>query len=787
MKKILSLFLLGLAFHSSAQTITGIVANQKDKMPVEFAPVALLRLPDSTLVNSSTTESGGLYKFQNVKPGNYYLKATFVGFAPAGEDLTVTNENRNPVADTIFLKEVSKEIEEVVVIGEKIKGKELVDRTVYSIPGEVSKASPNAYDLLKKIPAITVDYNDNVSLNGSSNFIIQVDGKQRDKEFLARLQPSDIESIEVINNPSGKYEGNIDGVINIKLKRESRFGYSGNINLAARPAKQTSASAAGSLDYSMGNATAYVSGYGFYNDLSTDFTSSSHIFADDSLINTNGTGTYRFSAGSVNSGIDYFRGKYETFSLNLNYKPVTNVFDMDQNSSILLSSYPMYTQSYFSKDSSVSHEINTSFFYKRQFEKPIQEFTTEISYYNFISDGKTRLNKLTVPNTIYNDTVFRLEDNENNRYSFNLKTDYVHPINMDTKFETGVQVYRQQMDFNADYHDKLLLNKYKYIEFRAAAYAGLSVNIDNLGIQGTLRVENSNIDVNDIISDQYFTVLPSANIMYKFNSKHNVKFTYNRRINRPNISQLNPFEKVGFSDDISSGNPVLKPEYRDRLQMTYTMNIKKSYIAPYAYYEMYSGKIDEYSFIGFSQRLQKETFIRTPGNLLSGTEKGVGLNAMILFININFRYFEGQLDEYKNSLTPIASRKYSSYSIGGWAFAPLPWKMNWFAFANYSGQNVTAQGTMQTPFFYGTGLRKDIGNHTIGMFYLLPFISRLTVHDNVRSTPNFVNKEKATFDSSYFIQVQYSYKFNKGKAAKKVQRQAEVESDSKKGALGGPQ
>jgi outer membrane receptor protein involved in Fe transport len=330
------------------------------------------------------------------------------------------------------------------------------------------------------------------------------------------------------------------------------------------------------------------------------------------------------------------------------------------------------------------------------------------------------------------------------------------------------------------------MNQYKYSELRSAAYAGMSINIDNLGLQGTLRVENSIVDINKDTTDKYFTFLPSANVMYKFNSKHNVKLTYNRRINRPNINQLNPFEKIGFSDDISSGNPVLKPEYRDKLQFTYTMNIKKSYVSPYLYYEKYSGKVDEYSFIGFSSRLNKETFVRQPGNLLSGSEKGVGLNAMILFVNINFRYFEGQFDEYKNSLKPIAARKYSSYSIGGWAFAPLPWKMNWFAFANYNGSNATAQGTMQSPFFYGTGLRKDFGNHTVGMFYLLPGISRLTVHDNTRTSPDFQAKEKVTFDSSYFIQLQYSYKFNKGRAAKKILRQTEVESDSKKGGLGGP-
>ena len=113
--------------------------------------------------------------------------------------------------DTIYLNETTATIGEVTVVAERLKGKEMVDRTVYAIPEVVSKSSSNGYDLLKKIPQVNVDFQNNVTLNGSSNFIIQVDGRQRDKEFLARLLRSDIETIEIISNPSGKYEGNING------------------------------------------------------------------------------------------------------------------------------------------------------------------------------------------------------------------------------------------------------------------------------------------------------------------------------------------------------------------------------------------------------------------------------------------------------------------------------------------------------------------------------------------------------------------------------------------------
>ena len=146
---------------------------------------------------------------------------------------------------------------------ERIKGKEMVDRTVYAIPEVIAKSSTNGYDILKKIPQVNVDFQNNITLNGTTNFIIQVDGRQRDREYLNKLLPTDIQSIEVITNPSGKYEGNIDGVINIILKKEARYGMNGNVGLSLKPFNKPTSSATGSLDYAMGKITFYVTGLTF--------------------------------------------------------------------------------------------------------------------------------------------------------------------------------------------------------------------------------------------------------------------------------------------------------------------------------------------------------------------------------------------------------------------------------------------------------------------------------------------------------------------------------------------
>ena len=277
----------------------------------------------------------------------------------------------------------------------------------------------------------------------------------------------------------------------------------------------------------------------------------------------------------------------------------------------------------------------------------------------------------------------------------------------------------------------------------------------------------------------YFTFLPSANIMYKLSSKQNVKLTYNRRINRPSMSQLSPVQVINGTDFINRGNPSLKPEIRDRFQLTYTMNIAKSYVSPYIYYDIYNHKVDNsYSFEP-SPILNKSTSVAIANNLLTGNEKGVGLNAFIYFININFKYFDTHFNGFPQY--HIQDTTNSGFSISGWAFAPLPKKISVFVFANYQSKTVNAQGTSITPFFYGAGARKEIGNHSLGLFWLIPGITDLTVMDNTVVRSNFTTHSKASFDGRYFIQLTYSYKFNKGKAVKKVNRTTETDSDTKKG------
>jgi hypothetical protein len=789
MKNLIYILFIFLSFTSQAQTIKGVVFSGQDKTPVEFAPVALLHMPDSAIVNSLTTKAGGIFAFENVKPGSYFIKATCLSCKANGKRVEVTGDSKTIQLDTIFMALSSKQLAEVNVIGQRILAKELVDRTVYTIPASIAATSINGYEILRKIPGIQVDFQNNVTLNGKSNFIIQIDGKQRDKEYLARLQPSDIQSIEVISNPSSKYEGSIDGVINIILKKEARYGINGNVGAYVRPAKKSSGYVAGSLEYGLGRVSIYATVYTFFQGLDNKSTNYSRFLYNDSVTDLNGKGSFGISSTSINTGFDYYINDKNNLSFNFSFKPTNMNNSANNEGPVNVNGAEKYFFRSPTHSGTLSEEYNASLFYKKQYAKPIKELTAEASFYHFYSkDNNSFGSTLFQPDSI---TVidalsrYQEEKNVNNRNYMSAKVDFVQPIGFSSKFEAGYQLYYQQIKYNSLSSEVILNNVYDYSELRNAAYAGLTFNVKKLSMQGMLRAEYSNIYIDKDTTSDYITLLPSVNIQYKFSTSHNVKFTYNRRINRPSIYDLNPFQKLnGYS--ISEGNPRLKPEYRDKLQLTYTFNLGGSNIAPNIYYEAITHKVGQRISLVESSLTNSITTLSTPDNILTGYERGFGLNAMItafkkVTFSVNGRLYQGHYNGLASQGIPV--HDYSSYSVTSYAFAPVGWKVNAFLFFSYNGVSIDAYTKTYSPAIYGLGAQKTAGNHTIGLFYLLPFSNNIMFNKTITETPITEAKSTTSFNVSYYIQVMYSYKFNKGKAVKKVSRKTEVESDTKGGGL----
>ncbi len=788
MKKVLFGLLLIISLASQAQNIKGKVCYEKDKSPVQFASVALVQLPDSSMITGVITLTDGGYMLEKVKPGNYYLKASFLGYKANGKNVIVDGSNKDISVDTIYLAEITTSLNEVIVSAERIKGKEMVDRTVYAIPEVISKSSNNGYDILKKIPQVNVDFQNNITLNGSSNFIIQVDGRQRDRDFLNKLLPADIQSIEIISNPSGKYEGNIDGVINIILKKEARYGMNGNVGLNVKPFNKPTVQATGSLDYSMGKITFYITGFSFLQKLNINTTERSNFIMNDSTSSMSGVGALKVTSSSVNTGFDYYMNDKNNLSFNISYKPIGQNINVPNETFLYKHNVPLNTVLSLSTNNTHSDETAVSLFYTKTFSKPVQEFTAETNLYWFKSNtGSDFFNTRYLYNSDTEiNSYSRLEDDINNRNYFSVKLNYVQPLGMNSKFETGYQLYNQQMSYLFNINNQESSNMFKYNEVRNSVYAGITWNLKKIGMQALLRVENSHIKADSVTEPNYTCVLPSANFQYRFSASHNLKFTYNRRINRPGIYNMNPYYKIGQNYDISVGNPNLKPDYRDRLQLTYTWNFGSNYFSPYAYKEFYKDKIgSEYQVITSPISGTLTTFTK-PFNLLSGYESGGGVNAMLWYVNINARIYKGHINQYTGQTVTIPGLDYFSYSITGYAFAQFDKnkKTTAYIYLSYNGVNRNAQSKTYSLPLYGIGGQKQIKDHSISIFWLLPFSKNIEYQKTITETPAFNSKNIIGFNVSGFVQIGYSYKFNKGKNVKKLDRKIDVESDSKSQTIG---
>ncbi len=780
--------LLCASITASSMGISGKVCLAKDKSPVQFATVGLLQLPDSAMIDGTITLTDGGYSIDYVKPGNYLVRVSFVGYKPEQKKIDIEQGDLEIVVDTIFLSEVSTGIEEVEVVAERLKGRELVDRTVYSVPDAIARTSNTGYDVLKKIPQVNVDFQNNITLNGSSNFIIQVDGRQRSKEFLAKLLPTDIESVEIISNPSGKYEGNIDGVINIILKKEARYGLSGNASLSTKPFNKPTNALSGSLDYAFGKITFYVTGYSVVQKLNIGSSNESRFTLTDSLSMTSGNGGIDVSLSSLNTGFDYYINDKNNLSLNMNLQPIRQDVDQVSETRLYKSYNPMNRVSSVFGNSLHSNENSLSLFYQKKFEKPVQEFTAETNLYRFRSDDENDFTNIQLfrnsDSVISNYT--RLEDNLNKRDYFSEKLNYVHPIGMNAKIETGYQLYYQQLSYDYKVNNQMSGNLFEYAEVRHSGYGGITFNLKKFGFQAMLRVENSHIKADSVSKPNYTCVLPSVNLQYKFSAAHNLKFTYNRRINRPGIYDMNPYYKIGQYYDITQGNPDLRPDYRDRLQLTYTWNFGSNYFSPFVYREYYSDRVGRQTDVVMSSVTKALTTITKPFNLINGHETGGGVNAMLWFFNISARIYKGYFDEYRNGSILIPAVDYYSSSITSYAFRQIDKKktLTAFAYVSYNGVTMNAQSKTYRLPLYGLGAQKQLKNHNFGLFWLLPFSTDIKLNRVVTETPAYTSKNISQFDAANFIQFSYSYKFSRGKNVKKTGRKADIESDSKSQTIG---
>lgn len=667
MKTILQLF-IALAFITSIHaqrnlknSILGKIIDSKEAVPLEYANIVIFRTSDSLQITGTVTDKNGNFIIKSLRPDNYYARISFIGYESKYIDGLKINSRTNLDLGTIKLIPYQLNTDEVVISGNRSPVTYQIDKKIIDVSGQITALSGNAIDLLENVPSITVDIEGNVSLRGSTNFTVLIDGKPSildGSEALEHIPATSIENIEIITNPSAKYnpEGT-SGIINIISKRNKLQGISGISNLNGGD----NGSYGGDvlldyknqlLDFSLGLD---------YNKRNRDMDSESNSWTsfNDNIFynNSYGTNNRGRKSYSIKSALALNFSKKDVLTLKSRYgyrsrfmnsdlfysqwngSEIDKLDFMTVNDRLRDGTYYSLGLNYFHNFLSKNHTVSFDLIYQK---RNSDEYTIykQLDNLDNITEGQKQT-----------------EEGPSNRLE--IKLDYELPLTKNSKFESG---YNGSLNSSDDYSENLIFNtetsKFESNELYStdvtydrnvhSIYSIYSHNLnDKLGIQIGLRGEytDRNIDLNsthESFNINRWDYFPSGHFSYKFNPTNQLMASYTRRINRPRGWQLEPFLTWMDTYNVRKGNPDLKPEYIDSYELGYQTLFGKSVVSTELYYRKTNNK-SEYIQFPYDENVTLRTVDNVGKSYAFGTELMFNFD-LVNFWNVNLM---GNLYNYK--------------------------------------------------------------------------------------------------------------------------------------------
>ncbi len=607
MKKIVTLLTaLGLfSFTSYSQNNTGMVKGTITgaSKPIEAATVSLLRAKDSSIVKIGVSNKEGVFEIEKIANSKYLVSVQSVGYTKYYSNaFEITATKNEQTFKEIILKAADKQLSDVIVTSKKPLVEIKLDRTIVNVDASVTNVGATALEVLEKSPGISVDKDGNISLKGKSGVMVLVDGKPSYlsaadlANMLRNMNSSQLDQIEIMTNPPAKYDaaGNA-GVINIKTKKTKTFGLNGSITVGYGQGVYPKSNESVNMNYRNGKWNLFGN-YNFnyregYQNLNLDrnFVNSSKqivsIFNQQSILyNQN-----RNHSGKL--GADFFASKNTTYGIVVTGFDNSAFRNGESNTRIMNGSAVLQNITLASTPSNEHFKnLSTNFNFRHQFDSTGKELTIDLDYAGYNGQDYGRLtNKYFDGN---NNPVLPSDTLNNNLPTiisiYSAKADYVLPLKKGAKFETGFKLSYVETDNNAQY-DSILNNQSKpdynrsnhfiYKENINAAYVNYSKQLNKKwAVQLGLRLENTHAKGNQLgnalrpaasFDTNYTQLFPTAYISYTLNDKNQFSLNYGRRINRPDYEDLNPF--VHFLDKYTfeQGNPALKPQFSDNIELSH--------------------------------------------------------------------------------------------------------------------------------------------------------------------------------------------------------------------------
>ena len=720
--------------------ITGKVIDASTKQGMEFANISLRKTGSKEFIKGTVSDQLGAFRLDGVSNGNYVVAVSVVGYATFEKELTIGTGQKTINLRNILLKEDTQLLNEVQVVGQRSQMKFEIDRKVFNVDQSLATAGGSASDVLGNIPSVQVDPEGEVSLRGNSSVTVWINGKESGlsadnrAQILEQLPAESIERVEVITNPSAKYnpEGTA-GIINIVLKKNRKAGYYGS--LQAGVDTRGGYNAAGNVNFSSGKFESFVNvgtrvrkseGEGYTNRQNLDDNGNPVSYLNQLRNDEDTRKPVIFRAGTTYHATDKDHFSFNGFGL-LGRGDETDWLNYTSN-------IPgSFTNSL--RTSAEKRKMNIGNFeigYKRDFsEKSNLDLSASYNLVNITPESSF----LQVSNYAggTSTTSYQFQENVMKPRKWEFQADYVTEFGVQNKIEAGykgefltskskVSTYSGTSEGNAAFNEGLY-NNFTYDQNVNALYATYSKRINRFGIQLGLRGEHTRTNTNSLgynqsetdhpaYKDDYFSFYPSAFLSYQLPSNNELQLNYTRRVSRPWGGQLNPFVNLTDSTNISYGNPLLLPQYSNSLELNYIKNWENHTLSASLYYRNTDNVIQRISYRDGD--IMKSTFENIAKTQSAGTElilKNNLFRMIDLTSTLNFYY--NKLDGFSylpaGATTPVFGEADEDFSWSARIIANvmLPWGVSLQATGDYNSRELVAQGYRKANHAIDLGLRKS--------------------------------------------------------------------------------
>jgi outer membrane receptor protein involved in Fe transport len=782
--------------------VSGQIIEMTSGEPVAYASVALVDLKNGQNVAGAVADFNGDFIIANFKNGEYEILVSLMGYKNFKSEQFEITENRSVMNLGIIHLQVEEfALEEVTVLGQRDLIQEKVDRTIYNAENDKTLVGGDASDVMRRVPMVSVDMDGNVSMRGSSNILVLIDGKQSAivasniSDALKQIPAEEIKAIEVITSPSAKYDAEgTGGVINIVTKKNNLQGASLNINttvgLRASNLGLNASLKRGKMGWTLGGF-----GRAGYNILGSFSNDQFLTNADGSIFNILQNAETRTNQlfGRYNLGWDYEINKYNFLTASVSYGIRNrNNFQDDLLTNTYLGDMLVSSELRDVTISNLSNNIDVNFNYTKTYEKPLKEFSIS-SLYSVNNLTNDFINSLY--NGTFEDVASRIKNNNLGRnQEFTVQLDYVTPIgegkNQILEYGAKNILRRAESDFsyyNAEgsqgefelVEDATFSNEFSYDQNVTAGYLSYMTNfLTDYTLKAGLRYEYTSINADFKTSDtetnipSYGLFVPSVNLSRKMDNGNMLKAAYNRRVQRPFLNFLNPNINAANPQQIMQGNPLLDPELTDNYELSYSTYTKAMTINFTTYFRNTTGSIQPVRTV-----LNDDVIFTTYENI--GSEKAYGLS---IFTNINLsgRFsLNGSIDGYFANLDnglndPLYAASNSGFVLSGRARASYLLANNWqleaFGFAR--GRQVQLQGSAGGLAIYNLNLNKQFNEKkgSIG-FGIENFLTKEFTMRNELITPTIMQQSTVGLRNMSF-RINFNYRIGKLSidGAKKKQR-----------------